>query len=328
MKMKTLIFGKNLTILLFLGSIALYLNGCSESVTDPENMTDDQFLQQVVKTGMNGNHSEDDDLLANESYDLDNGGPVGGGGGDTPIDSLLKWGRKITNVNINVNITSSGDSLKNVSVTRTINGNFIIIGIVSGQQDTVVKPYTEVLKRNAVFKRIDRRPNPRYNWRLYKVSMVDGETTQPQVGSEYVQMNKVEVYIDNVLTCTFQGPDFTQNIFTTRRFNGAGIPEVHLGNQVRIKVYTFSKQSEPDIVAWHWARNAFGFHREPFAMTSQTPNGQYWDRTYEKTFNIYYAHHFGCFNGYISSSTRKSLYDDSPIEFASDLIGTPYKVLP
>jgi hypothetical protein len=315
------------TILLLLSAIfGLYLIGCSDSVA-PDNQTDDQYIQEVVMRGVGSNQQDDEDLMSNEVYDFDDGGAVGGGG-DTPIDSLLRWGRRVTGVNVNVNITSEGDSLKIAHVTRTINGDFVIIGIVSGEQNTIVKPFTEVLKRDVIFKRIDHRPRPRYNWKLYKVSMVDGETTTPQVGSDYVQMTEVEVYINNSLAYTFQGPDFKQNAFTTRRFHGNGVPEVHHGDQVRIKVYTFSKQSEPDIVAWHWARNAFGFHRVPFVMTSETPNGQYWDRTYEKTFTIYDRHVFGVFNGYINASTHKSLYDDSSSEFASDLVGTPYRVLP
>ena len=301
--------------------------GCSESVTDPENQTDDQYIQEVVTKGVGSDYQEDDDLMFNEAYDLDNGGAVGGGG-DTPIDSLIRWGRKVTGVSVNVNITNEGDSLKIAAITRTINGEFIIVGFVAGVEKTIVKPYTEVLKRNVIFKRIANTPRPRFNWKLYKISMVDGETTSPQIGSEYVQMNKVEIYVNNVLTYTFEGPDFTQNVFTTRRFDGAGLPEVHRGDQVKIKVYTFSRQSEQDIVAWHWARNTFGFHREPFMMTSEIPNGQYWDRTYEKTFNIYGQHRHGKFNGFISASTHKSLYDDSPAEFASDLVGTPYRVLP
>ncbi len=312
---------------LFTAVFALYLAGCSQSTIAPENQTDDQFIQEVIIKGTGSNQQEPEDLMFNEVYDLDDGGAVGPGG-DTPIDSLLRWGRKVTNVNVDVNITSGGDSLKIANIIRTVNGEFIIVGIVGGVQKTIVKPYTEVLKRTAVFKRIAYTPRPRFNWRLFKISMVDGETTAPQTGSEYVQMTKIEVYVNNALTRIFQGPDFTQNVFTVRRFNGAGMPEVHTGDQVRIKVYTHSKQSEPDIVAWHWARNTFGFHRIPFALTSQVPNGQYWDRTYEKTFNIYAQHRYGRFNGFISSSTYKSLYDDSPAEFASDLVGAPYRVLP
>ncbi len=325
--MKVSKFTKITLFLLFSAIFTLYLAGCSESSVDPDNQTDDEFIKEVVMRGTGSNNQEDDDLMFNEAYDLDNGGAVGGGG-DTPVDSLLRWGRRVTGVNVNVNITSEGDSLKIAHVTRTINGDFMIVGIVSGVEKTIVKPYTEVLKRDVIFKRIDHSPRPRFNWKLYKISMVDGETTSPQVGSEYVQMSKIEIYVDNVLTNTFEGPDFTQNVFTTKRFGGTGIPQVHRGDQVKIKVYTYSKQSKQDIVAWHWARNTFGFHREPFVMTSEIPNGQYWDRTYEKTFNIYGDHRHGIFNGFISASTHKSLFDDSPVEFASDLVGTPYRVLP
>ncbi len=61
-------------------------------------------------------------------------------------------------------------------------------------------------------------------------------------------------------------------------------------------------------------------------MTSNNPNGGGWDRTYEKTFTVYAGHTLGRFNGYINASTHKSLYDDSPSEFASDEAGIPYKV--
>lgn len=313
-------------LLIFIMAIGItfYLNGCSDSVSTTE--TDDQYLLEVVQRGVNA--QDEDDLLAAETSDLDDGGAVtnGPGGGDTPIDSLIRWGRKILNVNVNLNITNQGDTIKTVVVTKTITGNFIIIGFVNGVQDSIVKPYTEVLTRNVEFKRIGNGPRPRSNWKLYRVSMVDGKTTAPQNGTDYVEMNKIEVYVNGSLTYTFNGPDFTQNIFTTRRFGGE-IPNVNANDQVRLKVYTHSTQSEPDIVAWHWAKNAFGFHRVPFDMTSNIPSGSGWDRTYEKTFTVYGAHNFGRkFNAFISASTHKSLYDDSPSEFASDLVGIPYRV--
>jgi hypothetical protein len=328
-RMKLSNFVKTTIFLLILAVFGIYLIGCSDNnVISTDNQTDDEYIKEVVLQGTGSSQQDDEDLMSNTISDLDDGGPVDNGGGDTPIDSLVRWGRHITGVNVNVNITTEGDSLKIAEVTRTITGNFIIVGYVSGTEQTITKPFTMALKRSVIFKRIDHNRRPRFNWKLYKVSMVDGETTAPQAGTDYVKMNKVEVYVNNVLAYTFQGPDFSQNVFTTRRFHGGGIPEVHHGDQVKIKVYTFSTQPEPDIVVWHWARNAFGFHREPFAMTSQVPNGQYWDRTYEKTFTIYRDHRFGGFNGFISASTHKSLYDDSPSEFASDLVGTPYRVLP
>lgn len=324
--MKFLKNAKSLLILLAAGLFTIYLTSCSENVST-DTQTDDEFLTEVVTKGYSTVQDDDDNLMSSESGDLDDGGPVyNGGGGDTPIDSLIKWGRKIVNVNLNLSITSEGDTIKNVLVTRTITGNFIIIGMVNNVQDTIVKPYTEVLKRTIVFKRVNRTNRPRFNWRLYKVSMVDGQTTSPQIGSDYVRMDKIEVYVNGVLKTTYLGPDFTQNIFTTKWFGGTGIPDVHVNDQVKLVVYTYSTQSEQDIVAWHWARNTFGFHREPFTMTSNNPSGSGWNRTYEKTFTIYSNHKPGVFNGFISASTHKSLYDDSPSEFASDLVGTAYRV--
>ena len=331
--MKTL---KNLLFLAVFGVFSLYLlPGCNETPVD-DNQTDDQYITEVVTQGIGSGNQEEDDLMSGESGDLDDGGAVynNGGGGDTPIDSLIRWGRRVLSVNVSITITSEGDSLKIANITRTINGNFIIIGVVNNVVDTIVKPYTEVIKRNATFRRVGNNPRPRHNWKLYKVSMADGGTTSPQNSNDYIQMQKIDVYVNNILTYTFMGPDFTQNIFVTKRFGGNGIPNVHLGDAVKLVVTTVSQQSETDIVAWHWARNTFGFHREPFTMTSSIPNpgGSGYLRTYEKTFNIYnnppHTHRYGVFNGFISASTYKSLYDDSPVEFASDLVGTPYRVAP
>jgi hypothetical protein len=328
-----LIKNRNLKTALFmcmLVAFAVILQACSDNSVE-DTQTDDEFIKEVITGGYSSPNGEDDDLMNSEANDLDDGGPVADSdGGDTPIDSLMKWGRRVTGVSRTVTITSEGDSIKNALITTNITGVYMIIGTVSGVTDTISKPYTEEFKRTAVFKRIARTPRPRHNWRLYKVSMLDGETKTPQVGTQYVEMNQLQVYINGTLMYTFAGPDFTQNIFTTRKFDGAGIPEVHANDQVRIVVNTYSTQSEQDIVAWHWGKRNFGFHREPFTMVSQTPNGSGWDRVYEKTFTIH-DHPVlrgKRINGCISASTYKSLHDDSPAEFASDIVGTPYRVLP
>lgn len=326
-RIKTMKSLKKMFLLLIFSAFSMYLAACNDNSVD-ENQTDDEFIKEVVTSGYSGQNGEDDDLMASEKDDLDDGGPVGNSGGDTPIDSLMKWGRRITGVSKTVAIVNEGDTIKNVTITTNITGVYMIIGTVNGVVDTISKPYTEEFKRLAVFKRINRLPRPRHNWRLYKVSMLDGETKTPQVGTDYVKMNKVEVYVNGTLQYTFNGPDFTQNIFTTRHFGGAGIPEVNVGDQVKLVVSTYSGQSEQDIVAWHWGKRNFGFHREPFVMTSQTPNGSGWDRVYEKSFTINENIRHKRLNGCISASTYKSLHDDSPIEFASDLVGTPYRVMP
>jgi len=313
--------------------IFTFISGCNKNdVTDPTLMTDEQYLQFVVDSAYSTNQNDEDNLMSYELLDMDDGGAIkddeNTGPGLSPIDSLIRWGRRITNVNVNFNVTSQGDTIKIVRVTRTISGNYIIIGWQNGQIDSVNKPYTTVFNRDVTFKRINNLPNPRYNWRLYKISMLSGGTTQPQVGNDLVSMTKVEVYINNSTTpdYTFNGPDFTQNVFTTMLFGGTGIPTINRNSSVKIKVYTTSQEPETDYVALHWARNTFGFHRIPFALESQTGSGPYY-RIYSKTFNIYGNHRLGVFNGYISASTYKSLFDDDPSKFASTEIGTPYKVL-
>lgn len=320
---------KKLLLLLVFSVFSLYLAACNDNSIESDNQTDDQFITEVVTQGYSGPNNEDDDLMFSEAEDLNDGGPVGNyGDGDTPIDSLMKWGRRITGVTKSVTIVNEGDSIKNATITTNITGVYMIVGVVNGVVDTISKPYTEEFKRLAIFKRVDRQPRPRRNWRLYKVSMLDGESKTPQVGSDYVKMNKVEVYVNGTLKYTLNGPDFTQNLFITRKFEGGGIPEINVNDEVKLVVSTYSTQSEQDIVAWHWGKRNFGFHREPFTMVSQTPNGGGWDRVYEKSFNIHGNIRGKALNGCISASTYKSLHDDSPSELASDLVGTPYRVKP
>ncbi len=317
-------------LLLFVTAFIVNLSGCSnENVSDPGALSEDEYLTTVaLNTAFSQNSDDDDNLFANEIYDFDSEGAVtdAEGSSDTPLDSLLKWGRRIVSTNVNTNITNEGDSLKKVEVTRTVNGNFIIIGYVNGNIDSVSKPYSQQQKRYITFKRINNKPNPKANWRVYRYSAVDGQTNSPQNGKDNIVISKAEFYKNNELVLTLNGPDFTANIFTSGYFGGTPLIEVLPGDQIRIKIYAASNQNDTDIVSFHWGRNSFGFHREKFTMTSQTPNGSGFDRTYEKTFEIYAQHSRGLFNGFISANTRSSLYDNSASLFSSTYFGLPYKV--
>ncbi len=312
--------------------LALLLNGCqNDNITEPSYLSEDEYLKSVaVNTAYSSNTDDDDNLFANEVDDFDSFGPVtdNESGFDTPIDSLLKWGRRVTGVNINSEITLSSDSMKTVEVTRTISGNFIIVGYINGVIDSTAKPYVQQQKRIVIFKRVARKQNPRFNWRVYQHSAVDGQTTSPQNGKDNITMNKVEFYRNDQLVLTLNGPDFTVNFFLSRFFGGNGLYEVDRGDQIKVKVYLTSNQSDTDYVAYHWARNSFGFHREKFTLVSQTPNGNNFDRIYEKSFQVYSQHHGGMHNGFISANTRKSLYDNEPALFSSTYMGLPYRVRP
>jgi hypothetical protein len=322
--MKSLKFYGTLTVLFI---FTFLISSCNkENATEPKELTDEQFMQQVVTSGYSSSSDDEDNLMTQEIQDLDNGGAIkdDDNGPMSPIDSLKRWGRKIINKETNIQITGN-DSMRFVAVTKTISGNYIIIGYKNGQLDSVTKPYTEVFYRNIEFKRVDRTQFPRKNWRVYRVSNLDGGTTAPQAGSTQVQITKVEIYKNGLPNPSYiiTGPNFQDFYYLTIRFGGIGIPSVERGDQIIVKVFTISQQTSVDYVAFHWAKNTFGFHRIPFTLESQTGN----NRVYSKTFNIYSAHRLGVFNGYISASTHESLYDDDVNKFASDEVGIPYKVV-
>lgn len=304
---------------------SFFISGCGEDTTSAGNQTDEEYLVGLLTQGIFSSNQGEDNLMYNETIDLDDGFAIADDSSDTKIDSLYKWGRIVNNVSISYNITNEGDTLKDINVARTITGNFVIVGKINGIVDTIVKPYTQVINRYVVFKRTGYYAWPRFNWRLYKISIADGQTTAPQIGSDYVRMNKIEIYRNNELTYTFNGPDFSQQVFTSKKYDGQ-LPTAYIGDTIKIKVYEFSNQPDKDIVAWHWAKNVSGFHRVPFGLISETPSGNGWDRIYEKTFKIYGSHSSGIFNGFISASTNKSLFDDNLGEFASDLVGIPYSI--
>ncbi len=309
---------------------AIFINGCNKDNVTNVMLTDDQYLQSVVTNGYSASQNDEDNLMSYETSDLDNGGAIGDNDPApmSPIDSIQKWGRKVTNVNLNFGITNQGDTVKVVNITRTITGNYIILGYSGGQLQTITKPYTEVFYRHVSFKRVNNSADVRLNWRLYTISILSGGTTLPQVGNDKVSVTKVELYVNGatIPNYTFNGPDFTQNVFTTRYFGGNGIPVINRGSSVKIKVYTISQDSPFDYVAWHWERNTFGFHRIPFTLESQTGSGPY-SRVYSRTINVYNLHKLGAFNGYLSASTHESLFDTDPSKFASSELGFPYLVI-
>ena len=163
---------------------------------------------------------------------------------------------------------------------------------------------------------------------MYEVSGVDGQTTSPQVGKDNIVMNSIEIYKNGQLELTLNGPGFTSNVFKARFFGGPGILNALPGDQVRVKVYVTSNQADKDMVAFHWAKNRHGRHRVLFEMTSEVQNGSTYDRTFEKTFDIYNLHRRGVFNGYISATTRSTLFDSDPSLLSTTYAGMKYFVRP
>lgn len=330
--MKKIYIKRNLGLitLAFFTFIVMNLTGCNknEEITSSGTITDDDYLKGEAIQSTDGSNNDDNEILGTETSDFEDGGAVfnNDNGVLTGYDSLRFYGRRITGVTIAVTFTTNTDSMKSLLVKRTITGNFIIKGYTGGILDSISKPYTEEQNRTAIFKRVASTNFPRRNWRLYQVSAVDGQTTSPQQGKSNITINKIEVYSNGTLFATLNGPDFTQNVFTTKYFSGEGIISIPRNSTVNVKVYAVSNQSDTDIVAFHWARNSFGFHRVPFTMTSQTVVGSNFERVYEKAFIVYGNHRFGVFNSFISANTKQSIWSNSTSVFSSTYMGLPYRI--
>ena len=170
----------------------IFISGCNKDNVTNVMLTDDQYLQSVVTNGYSANQNDEDNLMSYETSDLDNGGAIGDNDPVpmSPIDSIQKWGRKVTNVNLDFGITNQGDTVKVVNITRTITGNYIIMGYAGGILQTITKPYTEVFYRHVSFKRVNTSSDPRLNWRLYTISILSGGTTLPQAGNDKVSVSQ------------------------------------------------------------------------------------------------------------------------------------------
>lgn len=315
----------NFSIIFFL-SIIIY--SCSENPVETLQSEDDYLRTTAINSSFSNDDNDDDNILSSEILDFDGDGIVADDESSVPVDSIIRWGRRISNVNTNATITNLGDSLKQVDVLKTISGNLIIVAITGGVIDTISKPFVQEQKRIVIFKRVGNRPNPRFNWRLYQYSAIDGETQQPQVGKSNITMSKVEVYRNNNLIMTLNGPDFTVNMFNARRFFNNGNIETNPNAQIKFKVFLTSNQSDQDLVMFHWTRNNHGKHRVRFNMTSEVQVGSNWERTFERTFNIFPNHRFGIFNGYISASTKATLFDNNPSLLSTTYMGLVYGVRP
>src|SRR5258706_1114155 len=95
---------KGLLTLLIVTGFAVYFIARSDSGVTSDDVTDDGYIQQVINSGYGAGQQEEDDIMSGEVNDLDDGGPVADGNGDTTIDLLYQLGRRIIYVNVNANL--------------------------------------------------------------------------------------------------------------------------------------------------------------------------------------------------------------------------------
>lgn len=308
--------------LIMLALAAVTFNACQNNgPIETSALSDDEYLRTVAVNSQYSNDPDDEDnLLSGDIAGFDYPAVM------SAYDSIAGWRRIITNVSTTANIILNTDTMKTVETIRTISGNFVILGFTGGVPDSAVKPFTQDLRRIAIFRRVNNTPNPRRNWRLFRFSAVDGQTSSPQTGKDNIVMNRIEVFRNDNLILTLNGPDFTTNLFNAGHFGPPGSPEFGASVQIKVRVSLTSNQSDTDFVAFHWPRNSGIANGIRFGLVSQTPNGNNFDRVYEKTYSVQPQHGPGVFNGLISASTKASLFDSNPQLFSGTFAGMPYRV--
>lgn len=159
------------TLAIILVTLSLTLYGCNKNSNSPESEYSDS--QQIT------------DLTTNEYADyftfddFAEGGSVGNVPAPDGLDSAItptRWGRVERSESLTRTVTADSttpDTVR-VTVTRTVQG---IMRIQYGSTPTTIeKPYRDVYRRHAVFVRTGHTRYRHLNWRLVRISGIEGHT--------------------------------------------------------------------------------------------------------------------------------------------------------
>ncbi|MDK9700007.1 MAG: hypothetical protein OEM52_07680 [bacterium] len=158
-----------MTLLLAVG--VMMIIGCTKSSTGPDEQAA-TYQQEVIELTQNeeADYFSFDDLIEDDTFD-------GGGMGLDDVDTAivpLRWGRfaRTTSYTREAIADSLTPDTVRVTVTRTVTGVFRIIT----STDTIDKPFTDVYRRNGVFHRVAHTRHRHLNWRLVRISAIEGQT--------------------------------------------------------------------------------------------------------------------------------------------------------
>jgi len=305
--------------LLMLGVLAFFA-GCQDEMTvepqdNGEPTTDQGAMEKLV---------EQDSSLASFDVNYNEDGLMDFLGKVDEQIYPFRVGRRMRLVNRNLNITFSGDTIAYGRLTKTFEGLLFIAASydsTSSTPDTVIeKPFTAVITRNIIFKKIANTRFPLRNWIIAAISLPEGGTQSPNI-----DITKLTAFLPNGDTLLVNSP----NHYYLRRGWGwwRRIPFIGRGESVLIRIELFSAYEENDFVTLTYGSDRFGHHRAKklFELVSSTPNGDGFDKVYEQT---YTTHQFpGFYHAIFTAMPRQVVFDDStPVE--SESWGIPYFVHP
>lgn len=300
-------------------------SGCSKSTPVSASATDQQFFATVA----GGNDATTHDIPVNDQDALNDGAMYTVSQQPMPpsIQSVAgddrmhpgKWGRYITGAErVITKIDLQGDSVAIVTVQVTYHGTFVVAGTLNGLPDTVRKPYTETLHRLFRFVRIASTDEPRKNWKLDAVAILNGGTGSPSISIMQMQMIPPT---GDILVAT--DPDAYFMHVSKGWLHD--LPLWGIDIQVTVNATVHSMLADTDFVTLHYAPKSFGLHRTAMTMVSQTGDAVAgYTRMYSATFVIP-GNDKKIGHLLISATTHASLFSTADTDFASVVWGLPYK---
>jgi hypothetical protein len=296
--------------------VALFVR-CQDEVINPDDnepTTDKATMEKIV---------DEDSSLTSFDYNYDEEGLMDFlGKVNTPIYPF-RVGQHMRLVNRTLSIDIQ-DTIAYGTLTKTFEGILFIAAAYDSngtEPDTVIqKPFTAVVTRNLIFKKIAHTPHPGRNWILAAISLPEGGTQSPNI-----DIMKMTIFLPNGDTLIVNSP----NEYYLKRGWGwwHNIPILQIDDSVLVRVELYSNYQENDFVTLTWGANRWIKHRvkKLFELVSSTPNGTGYDKVYEQTFRVHQWP--GFYHAIINAMPKQVIFDDAtPVE--AEAWGIPYFVHP
>ena len=318
--MKKTEFVKRFFIPLMLLAVLAFFAGCQDEMTvepgDPGEPTTDLGAMEKL--------ADQDSSLSSFEANYNEDGLMDFLGKTEEAIYPFRVGHRMRLVSKNLNIEFISDTIAIGTMTKTFEGVlFIAVSYDStaSQADTVIqKPFTSVITRKIIFKKIANTPFPFRNWIIVAISLPEGGTHSPNI-----DLTKLTVFLPNGDTIVVESP----NEYFLRIWDGwwRRVPILRRGESVLLRVELFSAYEEEDFVTLTYGANRHGHHRAKklFELVSSTPVDDGFEKVYEQT---YTTHQFpGHYHAVINAMPRQVIFDDAaPVE--AEAWGIPYIVLP
>lgn len=251
-----------------------------------------------------------------------------------PISNVVRFGRKINNrFRRQVIFTRINEDSVLVSVTRQLNGRFVIFSLDTSVQDTPMiyrKPLTHIVKRKAIF--VKRHPNDhntdnpgRGRWRLQSVTLGAGASSPVRT----IQIHEVVVYNSSGDSIVFTNP--LETFLTVP----GDIPTFNQGEMVLIRVKLENATPNPVIgqdgatetLLLHYGRNIHNHARKRFTFVGTDPATGY--SIYEGNWQVG-QQPFRVRHAIVDAIDNGTIYESDPnaYPYNSTTWSSPYRVTP